>query len=408
MNSADLAGQSSVRRLYLFCVTSAAAGRNAYFVLAAWIAVDVSQSIGSVATLLGLGSLAELLTSNIGGALVDRLDRRMICASCDLLRLILMVMTGIGFIYADPLIVLYASWIVYTIIDRTYSASLQALIPSIVEPEELPSFNSRCYMGMQAGNLVAALVVGFVLSAVPRQFSPLLASACFVLSLAGMMVIRRQRLFPTTILPEPRSGSFRRLDLLPTTLKLGRLKASAITYALIYAMGMLVSVLGSGYVIHELGGTARQFGYLEAGWAAGSIAGCAVFTVGGDFKRKQSILAHLVIAGLLLSGFWLVQSLVPALIQMMILGLSYNIARVLIDLEVQSTVPDNELGRARSQIHTVCVAIGLLVYGIIAAFGKAVLPSEVFGVFGIVMIAVAVFVGLSGANRGVPFKKRFV
>jgi MFS family permease len=408
MIPADLAGQSSVRKLYLFCVTTAAAGRNAYFVMAAWIAVDVSRSAGSVAILLGLGSLAELLTSNISGALVDRLDRRMICASCDLLRIILMVATGISFHYADPLLVLYTSWIAYAIIDRTYSTSLQALIPSIVGPDELTSFNSRCYIGMQAGNLVAALVVGSALSAITRESSPLLACACFALSLVGMMVMRRKPLPPATILPEARSSSFRRLDFLPTTLTLGPLKTSAITYALIYAMGMLVSVQGSGYVIHELSGSALQFGFLEAGWAAGSIAGCAIFIFGGELKGKQSILAQLVIASFSLSGFWLVQSLVPALIQMTILGLNYNVARVLIDVEVQSAVPGNELGRARSQIHTVCLAIGVLAYGIIAAFGNAVLPSEIFGVFGVVMIAGAFFIGLSRANRGGPLKNRLV
>jgi hypothetical protein len=196
--------------------------------------------------------------------------------------------------------------------------------------------------------------------------------------------------------------------MLPTTLTLGPLKASAITYSLIYAMGMLVSVLSSGFVIHELGGSALQFGFLEAGWAAGSIAGCVVFIVGGEFKRKQSIVLHLAVAGLLLSGFLLVQSLIPALIQMTILGFSYNIARVLIDVAVQSVVPGNELGRARSQIHTVCVAIGLLAYAIIAIFGNAVVPSEIFGFFGVVMIAAAFFIGLSRANRGGPLANRLI
>ncbi|WP_246451565.1 hypothetical protein [Rhizobium paranaense] len=160
-------------------------------------------------------------------------------------------------------------------------------------------------------------------------------------------------------------------------------------------------------MIRELDGTALQFGCLEAAWAVGSIAGCAIFLLRSGFWRLQSILVHLVLAGMFLLGFWFYQSFSFALIQMAILGLSYNIARVLIDVQVQSTVSIDALGRARSQIHTVCVAIGLLAYGIIGVFGNAILPSEIFGLFGTVMIAAALFF-CCWMNRGGSAESRLI
>ncbi|MBB3386237.1 MULTISPECIES: MFS transporter [unclassified Rhizobium] len=398
-------GRNVACRVYLCCVVTSSAGRNAYFVLTAWIAVDVSHGASVLAILLALGSAAELLTSNVGGALVDRFDRSIVCMSCDLLRLALMVSTGVGLSFVDPLLILYISWTIFAIVDRTHLTALQALIPSIVGPEKLWSFNSASYIGMQAGNLLAAIVTGFALTAKDTDLTPVLPGVCFILSLLAPWAMRNRWQRSSSQQRSIRDG-IRCLDLLPTTSTLRSLKASASIYALIYTMGMLVNVLASAYVIHELDGTAVQFGYLEAGWAFGSIAGCASF-LSGHRCWRQNILVHLGLAGLFLLGFWVVPSFVFALFQMTILGLSYNIARVLIDVQVQSTVPVGMLGRARSQIHTICVAVGLLGYGIIGFLGSAVLPSQILGFFGAVMIAVALFLYFT-RDRGGPLKSRLV
>ncbi|QYA04936.1 MFS transporter [Rhizobium sp. B21/90] len=392
-------------RIFLFCVVASSVGRNAYFVLTAWIAVDIGHRASALAILLALGSAAELLTSNVGGAVVDRLDRSIVCMICDLLRVALMVSTGVGFSFVDPLLILYISWIIFAVIDRTYSTALQAMIPSIVGAEKLESFNSASYVGMQAGNLLAAIVMGAALTAMGMDLVPVLPGACFILSLLALRAMRsRRQLYSSKQLAM--SGGIRYLDLLPTTFTLQSLKVNASIYALIYTMGMLVSVLASAYVIHELDGTALQFGYLEAGWAFGSISGCASFFLGRG-HWWQNILVHLGLAGLFLLGFWMVPGVVLAVFQMTILGMSYNIARVLIDVQVQSVVPVSMLGRARSQIHTLCMAVGLLTYGIIGFFGNTVLPSQIFAYFGAVMIAVALVLYFR-MDRGGPLKSRLV
>lgn len=174
-------------------------GRNAYFVLTAWIAVDIGHRASALAILLALGSAAELLTSNVGGAVVDRFDRSIVCMICDLLRVALMVSTGVGFSFVDPLLILYISWIIFAVIDRTYSTALQAMIPSIVGAEKLESFNSASYVGMQAGNLLAAIVMGAALTAMGMDLVPVLPGACFILSVgvAGYAQPKATLLFQT-------------------------------------------------------------------------------------------------------------------------------------------------------------------------------------------------------------------
>lgn len=390
--------RSSVRKLYLLTVTAAAAGRNAYFIVVAWIAVATSQSSSSVALLLGLGSLAELLTSNAGGALADRFDRRIICVVCDFLRILLAPATGLALFRFDPMMVLCASWSAFSIVDRTYLTASQALIPSLVEPTELTPFNSTSYLCMQGGNLIAAVATGMALSAIGREMALLTAGAFFVPSCVGMVAVYRYSLsLWVGGIRGQRVGVYR-LDALPVASTLGALKVSASIYALNYVTGMLVSVFASAFVLQELGGDAWQFGALEAAWAAGSIAGCGLLLLPHARRCRQSALIHVAFSGTMLGCFWCFQNLPVALVQLVFLGVSYNVVRILIDVEVQRLVPNEELGRARGKIHTICVAIGLLAYAIIALLGNSILPSSVFASFGATMIAAALGFGLLARN----------
>ncbi|OWK25209.1 hypothetical protein AJ87_13090 [Rhizobium yanglingense] len=139
-----------------------------------------------VALLLAAGSLAEILTTNFGGYLVDRFDRRWTCLVCDLVRITIMAASVFGLLNAEPLPVLVVSWLTYAVVDRTYLTSLQAIIPSIVSPGKLLAVNSMSYIAMQVGNFVAALGAGFLLLGVPTQYCLLAPLTCFVLSVATL------------------------------------------------------------------------------------------------------------------------------------------------------------------------------------------------------------------------------
>ncbi|OWK25210.1 hypothetical protein AJ87_13095 [Rhizobium yanglingense] len=99
-----------------------------------------------------------------------------------------------------------------------------------------------------------------------------------------------------------------------------------------------------------------------------------------------------MIAGCVLAIFLVIQAVPMIIVQMIVLGVSYNIARVLIDVHVQRSVPDHLLGRTRSQIHTVCVGAGLVTYSLVALIGNELMPSMIFGLFGLLMVAMAILI----------------
>lgn len=368
---------------YLISVTASAAGRNAYFVAVAWLMMKHTESPSAVAALLAAGSCAEFLTSNLGGFIVDRFHRVATARVCDLLRIAIMAATAAGVFAGHSVASLVISWITYSVLDRTYLTIMQTMIPAIVRSERLLSFNSISYTWMQIGNLLAAFVAGLALASFSDGFCLLALMLCFLVSLSAMFAPcwRQERFRGGT---EISSIDVREMipGMPPRPLRL-----SAFVYGLIYAAGMMVNVLGSALVMGEIGGTALEFGYVEAGWAAGSVMGCLFLLVRAF--HSNALIGLLVAAGLALTLFLIVQTLVVTLAQMIVLGVIYNIARVLLDVHVQQAVPLSKLGRVRSQVHTLCMAIGLLVYGAVAAVGTTLAPSTVFGLFGVVTLGAA-------------------
>ena len=90
-------------------VGASATGRNAYFVIVAWMGVDISNGPAFVAILLAAGSVAEFLTTNLGGIIADRYERKLVCLVCDGLRMILIALTILGLCLLNPLAVLTVS-----------------------------------------------------------------------------------------------------------------------------------------------------------------------------------------------------------------------------------------------------------------------------------------------------------
>ncbi|MEN0117786.1 MAG: MFS transporter [Agrobacterium cavarae] len=365
---------------YLLCVTASAVGRNIYLIVVAWLMMKYTADPSAIAMLLAAGSCAEFLTTNLGGVVTDRYRPQLTCLVCDGFRILTMAAATVGMMLGYPVQTLVTSWVLYSVLDRTYLTALQAMIPGMVDAARLLSFNSTAYVWMQIGNFCAAVAAGLVLTFTPDYLSLMAPLACFSLSF-GSSFARRELHCGGYGKAEP--VTFLRRELFPG-LPQQSLVLPSVVYAFIYAAGMMVSVLGSALVMGEFGGSALAFGFVEAGWAAGSVLGCLWLLFRS--AKSNALLWHLLVTGIILANFLVFQNLFVALLQMMGLGVTYNIARILIDVEIQRSFPISQLGRARSQVHTVCMALSLFVYGVVALIGNALAPSVIFGWFGVVAL----------------------
>lgn len=374
-NGKERVGRAKTCLGFLASTLSAAVARNGYYIASAWILVERGYGTAGVATFLAIVSVVELIASPLAGVAADRFDRRCLNVAADLSRFLVMLATACALLYMDVLLIICLSAALFSFCDRVALTSSQSMIPVIADGRDLVATNSAVFFVMQVGNLGAALLAGPLL----HERSPALpftVLAAFFLFSAGCLTM--MRLEPVSRYVRVAKISAAQID--PS------LRRLIVVYALLYTSAVLVSVMGSSFVFQEQKGTAVDFGYLEAAWSAGSLIGAvSLFRI----ERAMSTHArHLMLLGFTALVLMALTSLrTPwTVILFAALGFLYNLGRVSVEVTLQSRVSVYLLGRAKGIMHSVAVALGLIVFGVAAAVGDRAFPSTIFFGFGVVLL----------------------
>ncbi|MCZ8546386.1 MFS transporter [Mesorhizobium qingshengii] len=369
------ADPSNPRFGFLASTLSAAVARNGYYIASAWILVERGYGTAGVATFLAIASIVEFIASPLAGLAADRFDRRRLNVAADLGRFVVLLATACALLYMDVVLIICLSAALFSFCDRVALTSSQSMIPVIADGRDLVASNSTVFFVMQVGNLGAALLAGPLL----HQRSPALpftVLAAFFLFSAGCLALMRL---------EPVSRDLR-IAKISAALIDPSLRRLIVVYALLYTSAVLVSVMGSSFVFQEQKGTAVDFGYLEAAWSAGSLIGTvSLFRIERAMSTHARHLMLLGLTALVLMALAYLRTPWPVIL-FAALGFLYNLGRVSVEVTLQSYVSIYLLGRAKGIMHSVAVALGLLVFGIGAAVGDRAFPSTIFFSFGVVLL----------------------
>ncbi|MER9365031.1 MFS transporter [Mesorhizobium sp. M0518] len=365
---------------FLASTLSAAVARNGYYIASAWILVERGYGAAGVATFLAIASIVEFIASPLAGVAADRFDRRCLNVAADLSRFVVMLATACALLYMEVFLIICLSAALFSFCDRVALTSSQSMIPVIADGRDLVASNSAVFFVMQIGNLGAALLAGPLL----HERSPALpftVLATFFLFSAGCLALMRLE-------PVSRDVNIAKIFAAQIDLSLRRL---IVVYALLYTSAVLVSVMGSSFVFQEQKGTAVDFGYLEAAWSTGSLIGAvSLFRIERAMSTHARHLMLLGITALVLMALAYLRT--PwTVVLFAALGFIYNLGRVSVEVTLQSRVSVYLLGRAKGIMHSVAVALGLLVFGIAAAVGDRAFPSTIFFSFGVALL-VSIFV----------------
>lgn len=126
-------------------------------------------------------TLPAVLLSSFAGVFVDRWNRRVTMLTADLLRavvLLLMVLVH----SADMLWVLYVAIAAQSVITQFFTPASMALIPSLVEKEQLMSANSLSSLSQSVIRLIGPVLGGVLFIALGLGGSVLVDSATYVFS----------------------------------------------------------------------------------------------------------------------------------------------------------------------------------------------------------------------------------
>ena len=290
---------------FFFAMLVSLFGTGMNFAGVTWYVLGATHSTVTVSWIVILVTLPGLVVPPFGGVLIDRVDRRYLAITLDATRAVIVLGTA-ALAYGRHL----AMWELYSMVlllgvgFAIYWSTTNALVQELVPREKLIAANATVLQHRRArGNMAAAgALVGFtyehsglagILGIDGTTY--LISAICLLLLRSGYYPpheVQKMRFLPAspTIegspeLSEPSilyadedapgsSGVFADIaEGLEYLRQQPRVLALGITYACMMAGVISANVLVVALAKDLLSVGARGYGYIEAGWAVGAVAG---------------------------------------------------------------------------------------------------------------------------------------
>jgi MFS family permease len=304
---------------------------------------QLSHSVLLVGT-LGLVELAALLVfAMLGGALADAADRR---------RMVLLseagLMAGSILLAGNSLLTHPAVWLIFAItalqasFDALQRPSLDALIPRLVDRDEIPAAAAlgsvRGTVGMIAGLALAGVLIAVI--GLPATY--MVDVATFVVGLVCLALMRA--------VPPPADAERPSLRRVAEGIRYARSRPELIGTYVVDIVAMLFGMPMALYpaIAQGLGGP-KVLGLLYAAPAVGSF----LFAATSGWSRRVhrhglGVLVGATVWGLAIIGFGIVPGLAAALVFLALAGAGDSMSGLFRQVIWNQSIPDSLRGRLAS------------------------------------------------------------
>jgi MFS family permease len=366
----DLGGLGRPFWLAWFATTGSSLGDGVRGVAFPLIAASITRNPTAVAVVSMAGFLPWLLFGLIGGAVVDRTDRRRLMWRTDVLRAVLIggfaALVAFGSV---AIVALAAMSFLLGMAEIFFDNAASAIVPMLVDDSRIEKANSWILSTQTAMSTLLGAPIGGALYALGRAV-PLTVdalsfglSAILVAAIAGNFHPRTADDAPTTIRRDIADGLrwlFAHRLLRTLALLLGVLNAS-------FAAAEAVLVLYALEVLHL---STIGYGLLLTLVALGGLAGTVLAPI---LLRRLGMRVMLpavgLVQGLVLLGVGLTSSLAVVVLAMLVIGVSSMAWNVVTISLRQRIVPARLLGRVTSSYRMIglgAMPVGALLGGVLA------------------------------------------
>lgn len=374
----------------------------------------VKHATGS-ATLMGtimmLSMIPMVLLSPLGGTFADQHSRRKIIIVCDLIHGLTVVSLAV-LMFAAPraesviIVWLIAVAVVSGIVSAFFMPAIKAAIPSIVPADKVAAANSFSEGGFEISTLVGQGVGGVLFRLLGAPILFLIDGLTFLYSALSEAFISIPQEIPekTKSWREEmkRFASDTREGLRHVWAREG-MRNMFLAAAVLNFFSMPFFVLFPFYVEDVLNATPDWFGFLLAGFGAGSLLGYAFV---GSAKvhgraRARMLVVFLVVVSVCMGAMGLVDRPAFSLCLMVVAGFISGVFNITTLTLIQLTTPEALRGRMFGLLNTLVMGltpISMGITGIVAdVIGQNV--SVMFLVCGGVLVLVSIIVSANRAFR---------
>jgi len=352
----------------------------------------LSHSGLAVSALVLTEIVPTLLLGPIAGVLIDRFDRRRLLVVVDSVRGVLVLLLALT----------HALWAVYTLAallavgSTLFNPALQAVIPALLDEEDLLAANSVAWSSGRLVQIVGASVAGGLIAWAGTTPAFLVNAASFAFSavmLTRLSIPRRAGSpRPSGLgawLGDAREGlAYARRD--PFVARLVRVQA--LTSLATGATSALLVVLATKH-LHL---AAQGFGWLLAAIGVGALLGPLLSNrlTGGRYLDVRLLFVPYLIRGAGDIALGLVVGLPRTLVILFVYGLNTSTGMVASTTILQTVIPDRVRGRVFTLLDVTWAAMRLVSLGLGGVLADRIGVSAVY-VIGGMLLALAGVLGLA-------------
>src|SRR3984957_677385 len=174
-------------------------GSGMNFVGVSWYIMAATHSTVKVSLQVIVVTLPGLFIPFLGGVLIDRLDRRYLGVSLDIVRGFFVLSTAyVAWSGHLQLWHLYAMTLVTGIGSAMYWATVNALVQEVIPPSQFTGANAAVLVGVQSGMLIAGAFVGFLYNTAGIAGILAIDGATYFVSAFCLYQVRRGYVSPRT------------------------------------------------------------------------------------------------------------------------------------------------------------------------------------------------------------------
>ena len=363
-------------------------GSGMNFAGVSWYINAATHSTVKVSLQVIVMTIPGLFVPFLGGALIDRFDRRYLGVMLDLVRGLFVLLTAyIAWRRHLQLWHLYAMTLITGTGSAMYWATVNALVQEVIPPSQFTGANAAVLIGVQSGMLIAGACVGFLYNTAGLPGILAIDGATYFVSAYCLYSVRQGYVSPRDRQKYPREFN-EATEATAEALESGEMPEvaeaglSLAVYAdmregfvylrqqpLVRALGITHSIMMAGVVSANIVLVALAndivragpygYGFLETGWATGAICGGLIASQLPGRRMPLYVAACAVLAvGHMATPF--VAFVVGAVMMQMIFGFCRALGGVVAQSSLMSIVPRHFMGRTQSAMAILTTVVQLL------------------------------------------------
>jgi MFS family permease len=359
------------------------------------LALHLTGSAAAVGAVMIARVLPAVLAGPVAGVLLDRLDRRRVMISSDLVRAVVALAHVLLLVYPRP-------WLMYTLSGMLtfaspfFTSGRAAILPRIATGDQLHTANALTQTTSWLTVCVGTLLGGLSTAQFGYGWAFLFNSLSFLISAAAILHLKGDFRAVRAARPARRESSAQ-------SLRLG--VGYMLSHPLILAIGFLQIGWSSGggaaqvlftlfgeVVFHRgSAGTGMIWGAAGAGLVVGGVLAHRLGRRLSFAQYKHAVTVSFLVMGLAYAAFSLMPSIGPAMLLMAVSRVAMATNSVLNRTILLTHVPDELRGRVFTSVEVLLNASMMLSMGAAAVACVRYTPRQI-GVFaGLLTAATAVF-----------------